>query len=113
MAEITERQQEVLDRLGQRKTAPQIARELGISRNAVYQHIQRLRDNGVLDSTYTPTGAPMREKRPGADVLRRVLLQDGDRETERAAKQALTSEMRRTRDELADIWRRLDSIIPD
>ena len=40
--------------------AKQIATDIGISRNAVYQHIERLRRQGALAETYTPSGQPPR-----------------------------------------------------
>ena len=59
-AQLTKRQQEVLDRLGQGMGAKQIAKDIGISRNAVYQHIERLRRQGALAESYTPSGQPPR-----------------------------------------------------
>ena len=47
-ATLTKRQQEVLDRLGQGMGAREIARDIGVSRNAVYQHIERLRRSGAV-----------------------------------------------------------------
>src|SRR3954453_21428095 len=38
----------------------QIARDIGVTRNAVYQHIERLRRQGALAETYTPSGQPPR-----------------------------------------------------
>ena len=40
--------------------AKQIATDIGVSRNAVYQHIERLRRQGALAETYTPSGQPPR-----------------------------------------------------
>ena len=57
---LTKRQQEVLDRLGQGMGAKQIANDIGVSRNAVYQHIERLRRQGALAESYTPSGQPPR-----------------------------------------------------
>ena len=59
-ATLTKRQQEVLDRLEQGMGAQDIARDIGVSRNAVYQHIERLRRQGALAETYTPSGQPPR-----------------------------------------------------
>ena len=59
-ARLTKRQQEVLDRLEQGMGAKQIAHDIGVSRNAVYQHIERLRRQGALPQTYTPSGQPPR-----------------------------------------------------
>ena len=65
-AELTKRQQEVLDRLASGQGAKQIATDIGISRNAVYQHIERLRRLGALAETYTPSGQPPRRPVVGA-----------------------------------------------
>ena len=59
-AELTKRQQEVLDRLEQGRAVKEIADDIGVSRNAVYQHIERLRRQGALAETYTPSGQPPR-----------------------------------------------------
>ena len=58
--DLTKRQREVLERLEQGYGAKQIAHDLGITRNAVYQHIERLRRQGALAETYTPSGQPPR-----------------------------------------------------
>lgn len=68
-ARLTKRQQEVLDRLEQGMGAKQIARDIGVSRNAVYQHIERLRRQGALAPTYTPSGQPPRRIDAGAVPL--------------------------------------------
>ncbi len=47
-AERTPRQAEVLTLVQAGRNATQIARELGISRNAAYQHIGKLRKDGYL-----------------------------------------------------------------
>ena len=62
---LTKRQQEVLDRLENGMAVKRIARDIGISRNAVYQHIERLRRQGALAPTYTPSGQPPRRVDPG------------------------------------------------
>jgi DNA-binding CsgD family transcriptional regulator len=59
-AELTKRQQEVLERLERGENVKQIATDIGVSRNAVYQHIERLRRQGALAETYTPSGQPPR-----------------------------------------------------
>ncbi len=59
-AGLTKRQQEVLDRLEQGRAVKEIASDIGVSRNAVYQHIERLRRQGALAETYTPSGQPPR-----------------------------------------------------
>jgi IS30 family transposase len=45
-AELTERQQEIKALLDDNKTPGEIATALGITENAVYQHIRRMRNNG-------------------------------------------------------------------
>jgi DNA-binding CsgD family transcriptional regulator len=67
-ARLTKRQQEVLDRLEQGMGAKQIARDIGVSRNAVYQHVERLRRQGALPPNYTPSGQPPRRIEPGPPV---------------------------------------------
>src|SRR5690349_8510622 len=53
---LPERTREVLERLNEGKGASDIANELGITRNAVYQHITKLRKEGYLPER-TPTRA--------------------------------------------------------
>jgi transposase len=118
MAEpLTERQREIKDRLDQGMTARDIGVDLGVSRNAVYQQIQRMRRRGNLDAFYTPSGQPPRE--PGAieDVHRRIestrYEPDDNKDVEQAAGMAaLILQIRRTRDELDAISRRLSFIVP-
>ena len=57
---LTKRQREVLERLEQGYGAKQIARDIGVTRAAVYQHIERLRRQGALAESYTPSGQPPR-----------------------------------------------------
>ena len=59
---LTKRQLEVLERLETGKPAKQIATDLGISRNAVYQTIERLRRQGAIAESYTPSGQPPRRQ---------------------------------------------------
>lgn len=54
----TKRQQEVLERLEGGVPVKGIAADLGVSRNAVYQVIERLRRDGVLPADFTPSGRP-------------------------------------------------------
>jgi transposase len=113
--QLTNRQREIKTRLDQGMQAREIATELGITRNAVYQQIQRLRKSGVLEPDFTPSGLPSRElPAPGSDVLVRLLTNhdtthDG---TEIAGALALVAELRRTRDELSAITRRLSQLLP-
>jgi predicted ArsR family transcriptional regulator len=69
-AELTKRQQEVLERLERGENVKQIATDIGVSRNAVYQHIERLRRQGVLAETYTPSGQPPRRAELVGSVTR-------------------------------------------
>jgi hypothetical protein len=68
-AQLTKRQQQVFERLEQGMGAKQIAHDIGISRNAVYQHIERLRRQGALAETYTPSGQPPRSLDVGSIAL--------------------------------------------
>ena len=70
--QLTKRQQEVLDRLEQGWGRKEIANDIGVSRNAVYQHIERLRRQGALAETYTPSGQPPRTARRRAAPRRAV-----------------------------------------
>lgn len=117
MAEpLTDRQREIKELLDQGLGAREIGDELGISRNAVYQQIQRMRKHGNLSAQYTPSGQAPRESRPGEDVLRRLVptlheTEDGSME-QMAGAAALVLELRRTRDDLDAISRRLSYIVP-
>lgn len=57
---LTKRQREVLYRLELGMGAKQIANDIGVSRNAVYQVVERLRRRGALPEAYTPSGQPPR-----------------------------------------------------
>jgi transposase-like protein len=59
-AHRTKRQQEVLERLGAGAPVKKIARDLGVSRNAVYATIDRLRLQGALPADFTASGQPPR-----------------------------------------------------
>lgn len=114
MSQLTERQREIKDRLDEGMQARDIAAELGITRNAVYQQIQRMRNNGDLARNYTPTGQPVREQRPGMEALAKLVGDmDGDSDESRnAGALALVQELRRTRDDLDAIAQRISTIIP-
>jgi len=60
--ELTKRQAEVLERLELGMSAKKIATDIGVSRNAVYQTIERLRRAGAVADTYTPSGQPPRRE---------------------------------------------------
>ena len=59
-SKLTKRQHEILERLEQGMPVKKIATDLGVSRNAVYLQIERLRRSGTLPATYTPSGQPPR-----------------------------------------------------
>jgi hypothetical protein len=61
---LTKRQHEILERLEQNMPVKQIATDLGVSRNAIYLQIERLRNHGVLPQGYTPSGQPPRTAPP-------------------------------------------------
>jgi DNA-binding transcriptional MocR family regulator len=61
---LTKRQHEILERLEQDMPVKKIATDLGVSRNAVYLQIDRLRERGVLPHDYTPSGQPTRTPPP-------------------------------------------------
>lgn len=65
---LPERAQQVFDAISEGRSPKDIADELGISRNAVYQHISKLRRMGLLSGrSHTPQRQPVR-----ADPLRSV-----------------------------------------
>jgi DNA-binding CsgD family transcriptional regulator len=55
---LTKRQTEVLERLEQGMPVKKIAKDIGVTRAAVYQTIDRLRRAGAVPETYTPSGQP-------------------------------------------------------
>src|SRR5207244_11292251 len=55
---LTKRQSEVIDRLEWGMPVKKIAFDMGVSRAAVYQTIDRLRRSGALPESYTPSGQP-------------------------------------------------------
>lgn len=57
---LTERQQQVKDLLEKGNTAPQIAQKLGISTNAVYQQIRRMRGGKKAKKAGRKSGAKAR-----------------------------------------------------
>ena len=63
---LTKRQTEVLERVEQGYPVKKIARDMGVTRNAVYQTIERLRRAGALPETFTPSGQPPRQS--GAEL---------------------------------------------
>lgn len=62
---LTKRQREVLERLEMGLPVKKIARDTGVTSAAVYQTIDRLRRQGALPETFTPSGQPPR--RAGAE----------------------------------------------
>jgi len=65
-SQLTKRQREVLERLELGMSAKRIATDIGVTRNAVYQTIERLRRQGAVPDTYTPSGQPPRRPAPGS-----------------------------------------------
>jgi DNA-binding CsgD family transcriptional regulator len=63
---LTKRQTEVLERLEQGYPVKKIAHDIGVTRNAVYQTIERLRRQGALPEAYTPSGQSPAPGEPGA-----------------------------------------------
>jgi hypothetical protein len=63
-SQLTKRQREILERLEQAMPVKKIAKDLGVSRNAVYLQIERLRAKGVLPAGFTPSGQPPRSVPP-------------------------------------------------
>ena len=61
---LSKRQREILERLEQAMPVKQIATDLGVSRNAVYMQIERLKRDGVLPAGFTPSGQPPRAPLP-------------------------------------------------
>jgi hypothetical protein len=61
---LTKRQREILERLEQDMPVKQIATDLGVSRNAIYLQIERLRNRGILPQGFTPSGQPPRAVPP-------------------------------------------------
>jgi hypothetical protein len=61
---LSKRQREIIERLEQAMPVKQIATDLGVSRNAVYLQIERLKRDGVLPATFTPSGQPPRTPVP-------------------------------------------------
>jgi hypothetical protein len=61
---LTKRQHEILSRLEEGMPVKQIATDIGVSRNAVYLQIERLRNRGVLPQGFTPSGQPPRATPP-------------------------------------------------
>ncbi len=55
---LTKRQTEVIERLEFGMPVKKIARDMGVTPAAVYQHIERLRRQGALPEEYTPSGQP-------------------------------------------------------
>jgi DNA-binding CsgD family transcriptional regulator len=55
---LTKRQTEVLERLERGVPVKRIARDMGVTRAAVYQTIDRLRRAGAVPEAYTPSGQP-------------------------------------------------------
>lgn len=57
-AGLTKRQSEVIERLEFGMPVKKIAKDMGVTPAAVYQHIEKLRLQGALPEEYTPSGQP-------------------------------------------------------
>lgn len=88
--QLTARQREIKELLDQGMGAREIAKKLGITRNAVYQQIQALRRLGAIAPDFTPTGQPLRELGAPKQRIDLTLVPQSD----------LLAELRRRRDEL-------------
>jgi DNA-binding CsgD family transcriptional regulator len=65
---LTKRQREVLERLELGLPVKKIATDTGVTPAAVYQTIERLRRQGALAETFTPSGQPPRRLPSGSDA---------------------------------------------
>lgn len=65
-ADRSHRQQQVLERLEAGTPVKKIAKDLGVTRSAVYQTIDRLRGSGAIPPDFTPSGALPRSQLPAA-----------------------------------------------
>ena len=116
MTNLTERQQQVKDLLDQGIQAREIGERLGISRNAVYQTIARLKKYGVLDESFTPTGEPSPQKRVLTELTKGLEhtpmpgLPTDTRATGTLVA-TLVDELARTQQELASIANRLAKLL--
>jgi len=113
--DLTERQQQIKARLDNGMGAKEVSQELGISRNAVYQQIQRMRRHGFLLQDYTPTGQPPREgyapsSTQGSTLERSEAGSDFDANAFVQAFMAKEQRRKQLVRELGTITRRLDEI---
>jgi transposase len=112
----TERQQQVIDLLSDGLTVKEAAQELGISTNAVYLQITKLRNRGLLPRHFTATGRQTREiaSAPGSAALERILQAAAPSEvtTPELGARALVQELVRTRDELLEAAARITAVLP-
>jgi len=67
-ADLTKRQREVLERVELGYSVRHIANDIGVTRNAVYQTIDRLRRSGALPETFTVSGQPPRRGSGGTEI---------------------------------------------
>jgi predicted ArsR family transcriptional regulator len=104
---MTHRQQEIKTRLDDGMTVREIAADLGITRNGVYQHIHSMRRRGVLPSAYTPTGRHLRARLPSTSIA------ELEKTESDLAIRLLLNEIERTREELERITQRLSAILPN
>ncbi len=69
---LTKRQTQVLERLEYGMPVKKVARDMGVTPAAVYQHIERLRRLGALPEEYTPSGQPSTAGSPAAEGATRL-----------------------------------------
>jgi predicted ArsR family transcriptional regulator len=104
---VTHRQQEIKSRLNDGMSVRDIASDLGITRNGVYQHIHSMRRRGLLPRGYTPTGRHAHVRLPD-HAISELEKSEAD-----LAIRLLLTEIKRTRDELERITRRLSAIVSE
>ena len=74
---LTKRQREVLERLELGMPVKKIAKDTGVTPAAVYQTIERLRRQGAVPDTFTPSGQPPRRLAPGVTGASAAALAPG------------------------------------
>jgi predicted ArsR family transcriptional regulator len=110
---MTNRQQQVLALLSEGLSARQIAEHLGVSRNAVYQHIDALKNLGALDPDYTPTGRPAwgAASRPAVSTTVAKALKDYDQDAVTKALLQFALQAAQTMQEQAARLERLEELM--
>lgn len=118
MPTMTPRQREVLQLLNDGLQPAQIATQLGVSRNAIYQQIHSLRKRGHLPAGWTPSGRPPRSEDsqvPGVAVLQSLLSTEtgvNDEDVSVITQSVLIAELTRVRDVMSEQVRILNAYLP-